>query len=409
MTICGTSNQGPVTLLECRLVKQHMQMVQGQPVRSEEMQPIFVIKGANLGPEEPQFNRARVRFTNLEAWWAKRAIQPGPDADSFTYSAPEPDRIQLADGASLTIGAQGTTHYSAFDAHMQQFTEVAVESPSLMPIRELSSNYIQPFQDLITLACDRPSAVTALWLSGPAIVDTAATRDGFVDVIGTPMYGLAPPTEADFIPLFTAALPPIGTEVLVRAWYELYQSAMIPLSILFSLRYTPQPVVDNRFLLVALVLESWHATLMNRPREKDEDAFAARKAAIVAQLDERYRDEVGRALTNELPFKGRIQDLLLRVQPSLNELITDVPQLARRFRDDRNDITHYHTGRRRPTGADMLELAQTGTAVMTADILLRLGFDTQAIRSSLALSLAYRQATFLAEARGAGAQDASAT
>jgi hypothetical protein len=379
-----------------------MQMVQGQPVRSEEMQPIFVIKGANLGPEEPQFNRARVRFTNLEAWWAKRAIQPGPGADSFNYSAPEPDRIQLADGASLTIGAQGTTHYSAFDAHMQQFTEVAVESPNLMPIRELTGSYIQPFQDLITLACDRPSAVTGLWVSGPGVVDIAASRDGFVEVIGRPTHGLPPPTELNFIPLFTAAVSAIGIEVLVRSWYELYQSALIPLSILFSLRYAPQPVVDNSFLLVALVLESWHATLMNRRREDDE-VFDARKAAIVAQVDEQYRDEVARALTNELPFMARIQDLLVRVQPSLGELVPDIPQLARRFRDDRNDITHYHTGRRRPTGAEMLELAQTGTAVMTADILLRLGFDTPAIRNCLAISVAYRQAMFLADGRRAGA------
>jgi hypothetical protein len=145
MTVCGTSNEGPMTLLECHMVKRQMRMSQNQPAWIEELQPIFVVKGADLGAGEPQFNRARVRLTNLEAWWAKRAIQVGPGADSFTYSAPDPDCVKLADGADLTIGAHGSTQFSVFDARMQQFTEVAVESPSLLPIRELSGRYIQPF------------------------------------------------------------------------------------------------------------------------------------------------------------------------------------------------------------------------------------------------------------------------
>ena len=63
-----------MTLLECHMVKRQMRMSQNQPAWIEELQPIFVVKGADLGAGEPQFNRARVRLTNLEAWWAKRAI-----------------------------------------------------------------------------------------------------------------------------------------------------------------------------------------------------------------------------------------------------------------------------------------------------------------------------------------------
>jgi len=115
------------------------------------------------------------------------------------------------------------------------------------------------------------------------------------------MYGLAAPAELNYSPLFTAVAPQIGTELLLRSWYELYRSALIPLSILFSLWSAPQPVGDNSFLLVALVLESWHATLMNRHRE-DDDVCDAKKAKIIEQLDHESRSEVTRALTNELPF-----------------------------------------------------------------------------------------------------------
>ena len=173
--------------------------------------------------------------------------------------------------------------------------------------------------------------MTGLWLSGPSIVDVAATSDGFVEVIGRPIYGLAAPAELNYIPLFTAVAPQIGTELLLRSWYELYRSALIPLSILFSLWSAPQPVGDNSFLLVALVLESWHATLMNRHRE-DNDVFDAKKAKIIEPLDQEFRSEVTRALTNELPFMDRITELLDRVQPSLSELTTDVATVGRRFR-----------------------------------------------------------------------------
>lgn len=400
MTVSGTTNEGPVTLLECHTVRTQMRMMQNQPVWYEYLQPIFVVKGADLGAEEPKFNRARVRFTNLDVWWNKRGIHAGTDPYSVTCVAPEADHIQLVDGANLTIGSHRSMQIGLFEAHIQQLAELAVDAPSLLPIPEFSDRYIQPFQDLITLACDRPSVITGLWMSGTGVADVSATRDGFVEVIGRPIYGPPAPADANYIPLFTAAAPPLGTEALLRSWYQLYRSALIPLSVLFSLTYAPQSIVDNRFLLVALVLESWHATLMNRPRE-DDDVFAAKKEKIIEQVDQTFRRDVKRALTNELPFMDRIKDLLVRVQPSLNELITDVPELARRFRDDRNDITHHHTGRRRPSGADMLELAETGTVIMIGDILLRLGFDAPAIGRSLATSFAYRQAMALAAARRA--------
>jgi hypothetical protein len=70
---------------------------------------------------------------------------------------------------------------------------------------------------------------------------------------------------------------------------------------------------------------------MNRHRE-DNDVFDAKKAKIIEPLDQEFRSEVTRALTNELPFMDRITELLDRVQPSLSELITDVAALACRFR-----------------------------------------------------------------------------
>lgn len=397
ITVCGRTSVGPVTLLETLTVTRRVQVVHGNPLSFETLQPVFVVKGTNIGPGEPGFDRARARFSNLDSWWGKRAIQMGPGRDSFAYAAPEPEVVRLADGAVLTIDAAGTTEFSLFEAHMKQLTEVAVTAPEPVSIREFSRRYLRPFKDLMTLAGDSPSAVTSLWMSGPDIPETA-TRDGFVEVLGQSMYGRAAAGEENLIPIFNAATAVGGTAVLVQRWYELYEALQIPISVLLSLRYARQFVVENTFILVALALESWHLTLMDHPRE-NEYAFNTRKAAIIDSLPEESRAEVSRALANVLSFKERVAELLVKVQPSVPKLITDVPALARRFRDDRNDIFHHSTGRHRPSGEEMLELARTGVVVLTADILLQLGFSPENVGTMLQRSVSYREAELLASRR----------
>lgn len=386
--ICGSTSEGPVTLLEC--LSTHWGWGVEAPVVIE---PTFVLKGAILEPRQLTFDRIRVQFTDLDDWWGKWGIKENALSDpvGIRYEAPAIDQVNLDDKALVTIDATLNVHTEPGVTQLSQTAEVAFNLPSPLSIRELSLHYIQPIQNLITLACDRPSGMTRLLVSGPAItVSKTHGSDGYITVIGRGMNRVATPTSRVIRGLFTVASSRVPAKTLIGAWYELHQVARLPLQVLFSLQYSPPPLADTRLLLTALALESWHRTVLDHPKERPK-IFKAKTQAILDQLGPAFQRDVASALAqaNVLSLRQRVEELADGVAPALSQLIPNGPAFARRFATARNDITHFETGRHRPSGIEMVELAQTGAVVMTADILLRLGFDAPTTGSMLSITRAY--------------------
>ena len=394
--ICGVTNEGPLTLLECRRVRSGERIAGTQWLSYELIQPTFVLKGANLGPSQLAFNRVRVSFTHLEDWWGKSGIKESASSDPvyIRYEAPASDQLRLPDDTLVTIAAGLEVHSAPRTAQLRQTAEVSFTLTTPLSVHEAIFAYIQPFRDLLTFACDHPSAITQMFLSGPAVsVSPTYGTGGYLAVMGSAISRTATPIAGPTRRLFTAASSQVPVDALIRSWYELYQAARLPLSVLLSLQYAPPAFIDTRLLLIGLALESWHRTLRDHPRKKPE-VFDAKVQTILERVGKEFKSEVSSAFTyaNELRLRERIEELVAIGAQSLGPLVPNGRAFARRFAQGRNDITHFTVGRARPSGAEMVELAQTGAVVMTADVLLQLGFNAVAIGPMLTATLAYTEA-----------------
>ncbi|MBY0229351.1 MAG: hypothetical protein K2W96_08745 [Gemmataceae bacterium] len=141
--------------------------------RSERYSADILYEGAHLG-SAPAFSGACVSFTGLAAWaWEYTGLHRGialkrtDDATEarVTYKQPEPITAVLGDSATLSLESSCDQRATLRAGRIREELRMRLSFSSQLGLSDIVSRYVLPLQNLLSLACDAPNAVSRFWLA----------------------------------------------------------------------------------------------------------------------------------------------------------------------------------------------------------------------------------------------------
>lgn len=319
---------------------------------------------------------------------------PGPTDDFATKGARIAINLEVADALEADVGAGRVILHPSWGITGDGLTErtllaganfICSTDEPLSPVEWLQ-RFVDPLQDLVTLATQRPQSIESLAFK---IEEHEDVRFLFnrVQVRTT--------EEKPFVHEFLFTATGLGErfgEVLTR-WFELYGKAEAAIDLLLSTRYQPSLHVETRFLNTVGAAEALHRRLMPGPL-LPEDRHRARLEAILAAAPDEHRGWLKFRLkhSNEPSLHDRLVALLSRADAVLRPWLGEVPAFATKVSRARNALTHQDpdAAAEIPSGADLFGLAEDLHLAITIFLLQELAFDNDHIRKMLEYSRLWR-------------------
>lgn len=299
------------------------------------------------------FSRIRLVLSRLADWTVGCNI-PVAQGRAKTAAGTEPQaRMVSGDipGGRVALAQLPYTKYSWHKTTRGHKTALCVDLVQPLHIDGWLRLYVNPLQDLLTLATDEPNRVEDV-------------RFDDISVFATEMPEHPPALPVGV--LFQSSHPGVRAE-----------EPMHPLSML--LRFDHLPHDFERSLNNWFAASERHESTLNLyfSAVHSPDMFAEQRFLSIVQAAETYhRQKYGKNYT----LKDRVRLLVDRYRQELGPIIADSLRFAVRVYDTRNYFTHYETGKRERAahGRELHLLTQRVAYVVRACLLSELGFDDRA-------------------------------
>lgn len=296
---------------------------------------------------------------------------------------PQPDvEIKLPFGSlSLSYDFAATGNLRT-DAHFVQRAWVVAKARQKQSLDWWLTTVVRPMRHLLTLATERPTEVTDLFLR-PRL----GTSDGEVEMVWATDVSQEDPERALHAGemLFWYSDLSDRFETTMRSWFDAVDHLEGVFNQYFATFNTRRSYAENRFVMTVQAAEAYHRERIGgtdatekEHRERVDQARAGVAGKHLAWLNQR--------LGNEPTLVQRLVELCEEV-PEVTHLMVgdDAGGFAKTVRDARNYRTHLDPRRRVPgTNLTLVQLAAQLGVILGAVVLHReLGFDAADIASRI--------------------------
>jgi hypothetical protein len=363
---------------------------------TERLRAEHILVGGNTTTNA--FDRCAVRISLLDEWSQFGGIDlpnGGAVGDlGFTYIRPEPYRAILGDAVELQLRPVARESHSLTEHMISLAAWWQLDFPEPKHLEEIERKYLDPLQDLLSLATDQPIAIRyfELWnsLDEPVIPYRVGRQ-----------WAYAPETQPRVaIPLFTAKQFDFTT--CVPAWFRLCDELSDVRALVFSDRYLGPLPVDTMVTNMAGAAEALHRATGAADSSDLLEQMRTHVDALVDAAPVEERDSVRGFLrhTYDPSLKRRLIELVDKVGPRATSITgDDISRWASVVRDTRDGLTHRSGAipSRRVDSLVMLGLATGLEVLVTTRLMQLLGIDESQIDDAWSVSPRCRYAHDLAE------------
>ncbi len=390
--IVGATTDGKqISLVDCHQVRSQYHSKGGGV---EEYTASVAYVGIELNSlEEARFYKAQVRFSRLSDWVARFGFDARvthhkvDNREQFekyelTYRLPDDLRAVTAHDAISVFFTfhRKQTRLRAVELH--QSTGIRIEPERELTLDELKTRFVQPLANLLTLATNRPNAITELVVYARGNYLEVPGHDDYAIPIQVIFRQVSFEAESDtpLLPqdmLFTLA-DVDDFQGMVECWLTASGELDSVCNLFFGVQYSPQMYVEHRFLSLVQALESYHRRRWPNdvlPKAQHKQ----RVEAILERTPEEYRSWLRELLnfSNEPRLAQRLSDLVAYVGPAIAPLVRDPAAFVKVVKDTRNYYTHYDKtlARKAADQLDLYWLAQTLSYLLQGCLLRELGLS----------------------------------
>ncbi len=387
--VLGVSTGGKyITLRNCQRVGANASSP-GIPVET------FRAESAIIGHQHLRslkYSKIAVKYTYLLDWIGFSSFKSTWEhtdsefpTEHLTVRPPNPVHAACR-GAKIAIGGDFSPVTTLRSYNCTQDARLVIELPDALSIDEWLAQFVSPLQDLLSLATDRPNAITAMYVYPmpedsddekqraenekrplelffqPSFHDNSAPKT----ILGPDILFLYKDLEIDFSSFLTKWLETASVLKTVRGLY-------------LNTRYNPSQYLDAKFLSLAQAAELYHRergkkrTIFTRPE------FKKRLNAAVAGVPEEYKTWIKEALrySNEPKLLERILELYDLAQDVLHHLYPDRQEFGTKVKNARNYYTHYSQSLRDkiPDPIELYYLTESLSYMLIRCFLSELGFS----------------------------------
>ncbi|HUY25500.1 MAG TPA: HEPN domain-containing protein [Candidatus Saccharimonadales bacterium] len=355
-----------------------------------------VVVGAHLDPTDATFTETAVVFDHLAAWVPARGIEtkgtgrgePGEKALEITYTIQAPLEGRLTDGTDVQVSTSAPYGHSLKSGVTLNYAaSVRWKYRQPLTTRDIVSDHVVPFQEVVAWAVQKPVTVSAAYLRAQPDGEWHEWRRRWRKAMATDEE-----SPIGNIRLWASDLGPTFAEGLQR-WLEVLRGSQDAIDLMVSLLFSAPEYADTDVLLVAQSLEAYHRATLQKDRWPRE-IFEQRQQAVLARFNDEEDGELKKWLDEVLEFANeptlseRLRDLHNKVEPVLGDLLALRPQWADLVKKMRNTYTHRGKQRgkrpekrRRDYEPDELkEMARLGRLVFDVCLMLDLGLSVDTCR-----------------------------
>lgn len=376
--IVGVAGRKLLTLSHCLRTNRTIEM---PGIPRETWNAGLVLAGAQWGAAEQfEFDRLTVEFDQLPNWVSRSGVEIEMEEQqeprkitrlSATLRPLDKETVPIDEARQLSLNyawSLGGDHITDTRIGQSHALEVSYATPQ--PLDRLLAD-LRSLQDLVTLGADAPAAPVAISVSHPNI-----KREGHerlpetqqrlpIDVyLRTGRKSAEEPQHRHKLLLGFDAVGGLPTAASWLTVADRYRSA---LGSLFSVRYSDQMYIENKFLNVVTAAETFHRIgFSNEVLPADE--YKSRRRSIVRAAPKEHRDWLGNRLqfANEPRLSDRLRDLAQLAGEGFRWLVPDEEQFIEVVVHVRNRLTHFDEDADRVTESEPLWLYSEALYVLVA-------------------------------------------
>lgn len=385
--ILGVASGGkPVTLSDCQEVEWNFS---SGGLTTQEIVASSAYVGAHFrDPAEIRFRKADVEYSHLQDWAGISGFrldyprnEKGQRAFEVTYNYPEEVVATTTKG---TVRTTFTFHQSGDllgAVNLKQSVQLRIDAEKDLSLGEWLKEFVSPLQNLLSLGCGRPNAVTrlAVFATGQAI--DGSEREVPIEVMYRPDYHEAGKPRRLLPPDMLFTLSDVSDDFggIVERWLRVADELDSTCNLFFSVGYSPTMYFEQQFLNVVQAAETYHRRrLTNEVLPADE--HSARMDSILESVLSEHKSWLKEKLryANEPALRQRLRDLMDVTASVMEPLVPDRNRFVQKVLDTRNYHVHYDVSVRRKaaeSGAELYYLTMVLSFLVQACLLRELGID----------------------------------
>jgi ApeA N-terminal domain 1/Apea-like HEPN len=381
--IHGKVGVKPVSLLDCRVTRSRSTgfgLVPDEQVVSVGRMLMGVLLD---DPDAEAFSELTVELENLTRWDHRDDIMVYtkedpklPQGVEWKVTVNPVDSLRVTvDELTIELGRRyvrpsGNMRRSGLDSSSFVVSYLTVKSSSPKSIAQWGETEKQ-FQDLLTLAMDRPCAVLSETLTPSEALrkDENAEARGEVTLyarhinVGDPEAPSVETREA----FFTLATEGVDFDTLIPRWVSVNNRFRTTCDMILGLRYVKRGYLQTQLIAAVAAAEAMHAAMEFDPPMPNSEFKALKKMLLEAVPADRRQWLREKLASNKQPLVTQLTDLAaIPDQEVMRRLVRNVDAWAKATKDERNPVAH---------GGDMsadVQLLSAITKVTEAVVLVNL-------------------------------------
>lgn len=361
----------------------------------------LVLLGAHFTEDELSFAELKFNTDHLADWAARSGIvHTNPPPEGFRWQVgfghPEPIVADLGDRGIVKIFYEGGMRVQQGSVELSESPRIIGTPPKPVDHRQLISDFLFPFRDLLTFATMSPAYLDEVTLFSPHATHTLSTgTEHQLDI--ELQHTFLQPEDRDRVVdrlypnrmLFALADWPGDFSSLIQNWLHISSKHATSMNLLMGLTYAPPRWVATHVLTLAQALEAYHRTAFT---ESSGSATAnERKARVLKAVKPDLSPEDWKWLTSQLQHAGdpslrtRLCECASRVVTIIDPIVPDLVLFSKGLGKVRD--TYSHIGAAGSGGEEVRRdhvLARQAYWVLVTNYLLDLGFTEEQVRSLIA-------------------------
>jgi hypothetical protein len=383
----STTDGKDITLVDC--METHSQFGSAG-VPKQTLSPRFVVVGHHLDDfNDLLFQRASIRFSNLEDWLERTGIEtvsPSPRGESYrqSYVRPTAPAIRIP-GGTLRFSFGWSARETRFrSAAMEEHSALHVSLAKGFNVSELLRRFVSPMQNLLTICTLEPSDVVELKLELGKSKEHRIWLDVYYQSVVEAPRREKPLLRFDMLVSAKELgrnLPPV-----LRNWLTSSEELSSVMSLYFAVMSGRWMFLESRFLNLAQAAEVLHR-LTYPNRILSAAAHKERRDAVLENTPDEHRPWLREVLnfSNEPRLTRRLQTLAGESARVLDWDEERQESFVKMVRDTRHYLTHYDPkGAKKAAKGDRLYwLSERLLFMLSAVILMHVGVPPKTIRAGL--------------------------
>jgi ApeA N-terminal domain 1 len=390
--IHGRVASTPVSLFDCRVTRSRSSGFDSQPY-DQAISIGHMLAGVLLDDADAEvFSELTIEVENLTRWDHRDDIMVHTRVDpelpqgvewKVTVNPVDPLTVTV-DELTMELGRRygrpsGDMRRSRPDSSSAVASYLMIKSTNPKSITQWRKTEKQ-FQDLLTLAMDKPCAVLSETLTPSDTVREDENTEASGDVtlytrhisVGDPEAPSVESREA----FFTLATEGVDFHTLIPRWVSVNNQFRTTCDMILGLRYVKRGYLQTQLITAVAAAEAMHAAMEFDPPMPNSEFKALKNMLLKAVPDDRRQWMREKLASNKHSLFRQLTDLAaIPDQEVMRRLIRNVDAWAKATKDERNPVAH---GWHMSADVQLLSaITKVTEAVVLVNLLHQLGIPTE--------------------------------